>query len=326
MREKMGGKFALAALLLLLLSAYSSAQAQTVEQKIETMRDRIWNQEMPLVTVLMLTALFIIALAYMASQAFQKREWETWARSAGFQLGFSFAVLVGINLLLLSCSWLSYQLTMNPATNDPGQDLYVASGSYLNRLVSYNGFVLVGTLTGESIQNQLEAINFKFTSTPWAGGHGSAKDAGEKTKANAQDTLTNMLMPMIASLYAQQVILQAVADFAIPLALPLAFILRLFPQTRGSADQLLAIVVGFAGILPLTYVLNMHIAASINPSDILAPLAKADVDLHLGQLAPLISQAVFLPNLTIVLTVSFIMAFSKLLTRGFEPEVPYGEQ
>ncbi|MFA6035866.1 MAG: hypothetical protein WC759_02815 [Candidatus Micrarchaeia archaeon] len=309
-------KRALAPILLLLIFA-AAASAQTVQQNLATMEQRIWTEEFPLVALVTFLALFVIALAYMASQAMMRKEWEAWARSAIFQLGFSFALLIAINVLLLLSNSIAIQLT--------GTDLYNGPQNYLSGLTYESGFGIVHTLTDQSLQNQLQAINFKFSSNPLTGGRGDASLAGEKTKANAQDTLSNMLMPMIASLYAQQVILRASADFVLPFIIPFAFALRLFPQTRSPADHVLAIAVGFAAILPLTYALNMHIAQSIASASLLAPSAAADPDLYLTDVAPLISQAVFLPNLSIVLTVTFIMAFSKLLVRGFEPEVPYGE-
>jgi len=272
--------------------------------------------EASLIGVLTLTALFIIAVAFMASQFFRKAEWEAWAKNSGLQVGVAFALVVGINLMIVTGCALSNTLV--------GQDMFDAPINYLGNLAYGKGFPLVYALIDASLQNQLEALDFTFTQNPLVGGGGEAPHAGEKTKANAQDAITNMLMPMIASLYAQQAIIRVAQELIIPFFIPAAFVLRIFPQTRTMADYLLAISVGLAVVLPLTYVLNMYIAQDISTANIISPSAALDPDLMFAQVASLIPQAVFLPNIAIVITVSFIMTFSKFLSRGFEVEMSHG--
>jgi len=235
-------------LIFLLLTGLASADSCSV-----SMMD-----EGSLIGVLALTAMFIIALAYMASQAFRKVEWEAWAKNAGLQVGVAFGIVVGINLMVLAGCAISHELV--------GQDMFEASAGYLGKLAYGKGFPLVYALIDASIQNQLEALDFEFTQNPLVGGAGEAPHAGEKTKANAQDAITNMLMPLIASLYAQQAIIRMAQELLIPLFIPAAFILRIFPQTRTMADYLLAISVGLAVVLPLTYVMNMTVSRASTPS------------------------------------------------------------
>ncbi|RLG19321.1 hypothetical protein DRN67_02995 [Candidatus Micrarchaeota archaeon] len=275
----------------------------------------VFSDEGSLIFPLALLSAFLVALIYMLSQAVHKPEWENWCKKAGMQILVSLILISLVNLAILAGCAVSDQLV--------GQDMFQVSINYLNDLAYSKGFPLVYMLTDASIQNQLEAVNFKFTTNPLTGGGGLAKNAGEKTKANAQDSVINMLMPLIASLYAQGLVLKVIQTVIVPIFLPLAFVMRIFPQTRTVADYLIAICLGLALILPLTYVLNIKIAESILPASIITPEAALDPDLRLLDVASLIPQAIFLPNLTIVVTVSFIMSFSKLLVRGFEPEGLY---
>ena len=275
------------------------------------------TDEMPFMMLLALASGFIVAFAYMASQAFQRFEWELWAKNSGVQVLVALALVFGVNVVILAGCAASEELI------GPGQDMFTASNNYLEDLVYSKGFPLIYSLTEASLQNQLEAINFKFTSNPLTGGSGIARSAGEKTKANAQDAIVNMLMPLIASLSAQQLILRAVQNLIIPVFLPFAFVLRVFSQTRTVGDYMIAICLGLSVVLPLTYVMNIIIADTIDLSTLISPYMASDPDLKLVQVTSLIPQALFLPNLTIVVTVSFIMSFSKLLSRGFEVEAPY---
>jgi len=298
-------------LCLFLLAGIASAAACTVSL----------TNEASLITILALLSGLVVALAYLGSQAFQRFEWEIWAKNTGVQVLVALALVFGVNIVLLASCAASEELI------GPGQDMFDASGSYLGHLIYSNGFPLVYSLTEASLQNQLEAINFKYTSDPLKGGFGVAAHAGEKTKANSQDSIVNMLMPLIASLYTQQLILQVIQNLIIPVFLPAAFVLRIFSQTRTLGDYMIALCLGLAVVLPLTYVMNMVITEgspinpalpSIDESKIISSTMATDPDLKLKQVATLIPQALFLPNLTIVITVSFIMSFSKLLSRGFE--------
>ena len=301
-----------AKLLPLLLLLTGLAHAQTCEMT--------FTDEGPLIAVVALFSGLLVALAYMASQAFQRYEWELWAKNTGVQVLVAFALVLGVNIVILAGCVASDKLV--------GEDMFVASTSYLNNLVYSKGFPLIYSLTESSLQNQLEAINFKFTSTPWSGGTGIAKNAGEKTKANAQDAIVNMLMPMISSLYAQKLILESIQTIIIPIFLPMAFVLRIFSQTRTLGDFMIALCIGLGVVFPLTYVMNIVItnaiaADPIYPANIISPHMAEDPDLKLVTVASIIPQAIFLPNLALVITISFIMSFSKLLSRGFEVEAPY---
>ncbi|MDO8339343.1 MAG: hypothetical protein Q7T16_01670 [Candidatus Burarchaeum sp.] len=292
------------AFLLLLTGISSAASACSVSI----------TSEASLIILLALLSGLIVALAYMGSQVFQKFEWEIWAKNTGVRVLVALALVFGVNMVILAGCAASDALV--------GKDMFDASNSYLGNLVYSRGFPLIYTLTEASLQNQLEAIDFKFTSSPFSGGSGIAAHAGEKTKANAQDAVVNMLMPLMASLYAQQLLLQAIQTVIVPVFLPFAFVLRVFSQTRTVGDYLIAICLGLAVVLPLTYVMNLVIVGGMDMANILTPSMAADPDLKLASVTSLIPQAIFLPNLTIVVTVSFIMSFSKLLSRGFEVEAP----
>ncbi|VVC03835.1 Uncharacterised protein [Candidatus Burarchaeum australiense] len=319
-------KFAIAAFIVLLFAGLASADNFLVSI----------DAEASAIAILLMISIFIIALAYMASQAFHRPQWETWAKNSGFQVMVSLGLILGVNLMLIAGSSASQALV--------GANMFTASTNYLNNLAYGQGYPLVNSLIGASIQNQLDSLDFQFNSNPITGAEGSAKSAGKKTLANAQDALMNMLMPLIASLTAQKALLGAIEMVIIPFFLPAAFLLRIFPQTRTMADYLIALSLGLVLVLPLTYVMNIVIVngnpplapgvdmSSIDrtstPPDLAGIISKdvaSDPNLPLAQAASLIPQAVFLPNLAIVITVSFIMAFSKLLSRGFEVEMPNAE-
>ncbi|VVB66384.1 Uncharacterised protein [Candidatus Gugararchaeum adminiculabundum] len=262
---------------------------------------------------------FFLAVAFMISQLTQNHGAEAWVKaeiSETFMSGLMiFAVVVGSVALATAASSIAHS----------DKSHICVAEEYLDKLISREGVPLVVSLVQGSFDNRLWATDFTYSSPPLLGGSGIARHGEKKAYAESQDAATDLLIPMIASLRVQRILLEGIQSFAWVYLLPLGFVLRLIPYMRGTADFIIAVAIGFYIVFPLTYVVNGQVINEIdNPKDAQTAKIVSDLnwnpDLYLpfNAIGRLIPQAVFFPNLSIILTVSFIMGFSKMLSHGFD--------
>jgi hypothetical protein len=159
------------------------------------------------------------------------------------------------------------------------------------------------------------------------------------------DFLLLLLTPFVASLMVQILGLEILKATAIPFVLPAGVVLRIFPPTRDAGSYLIACSVAFGLVFPYTYVMHKKIVYDTlmqydNGSDesIEAHLSQTGSDYPnllqtvnssnvwrvtdmldwMRSLSYLLLQALFLPALSITLTVSFIKGFTKFLSQKLE--------
>lgn len=283
------------------------------------------SNEISAVILVGMIAMLVAALLYMASQLMRRYELEMQAKGIVLQMVLSSFLLLIANVAFLSACGVSAFIAPGNA------DMFDASDRYLHDLAYVRGDAMLRQLLDASLRNQLAATDFQFDSNPLTGGFGEARSAKLRASANAQDSVVNMLMPMIASLKVQREVILLIRDLALPFLLPLAFFLRLMPGTRTAGDWLLALGLGLGAVFPLTYVLNSAIDSGVpslgyNGIDKTFASAPVDRDIPFAQVGLLIPQAVFLPNISLALTLTFIMGFARLLSHGFEEGLyGYGE-
>ena len=156
------------------------------------------------------------------------------------------------------------------------------------------------------------------------------------------DFLLMLISPFASSLIVQQTMLEMIKGTLIPFVLPAAVVLRIFPPTRDASSFLIAASIGFGIIFPYTYVMHSAIVLPLIAKAFASNSQQLPLEDMLGQtypnvateisafgffsptsliLSPLLSisflllQALFLPALSISLTVAFIKGFSKFISQ-----------
>ena len=264
-----------------------------------------------------------IGLAYMYSKAREDPAMGVWAKDEAYNLIISLLLFVGVLIFFTaSCELAQNYSNANPIT---------VSQQYLDTLISGNGLNMLRTLTFDSLNNQFDATKYLYTGlTPFWGG-GVAMKANRNAHSAHREYLIDLYLPILASLNAQKFILQGIAWMGAYVLLPFAFVMRLVPPTREFGNMLIALFFGLYIVVPTMYamsgqVFTQNVANAVpyttdsslqkfhsygldNSKD--APIDPRDTVLY--RIGSTIPQAIFLPNLVIIVAVSSIMALSKAL-------------
>jgi hypothetical protein len=158
--------------------------------------------------------------------------------------------------------------------------------------------------------------------------------------SNQYDMILNsFLIPALVSISMQKLLLNFINEDAIRWILPIAFLLRIFIPTRQMGNILIALSLGLYVIVPFMYVFTLSMYdASINmcntsgsysyanavcdsPIDSYScPVTNAVTEAQVcsntdgfWNVASLVPQAFFLPNLTLVVLITFFGSVNKAL-------------
>lgn len=262
----------------------------------------------------------VIALAYMFSRFRQDAVLSTWAKDEAANLLISVLLFAGLLIFFTgSC---------RIAEGYVGQSPIVASQNYLKVLIQQNGMNVLRTLTSGSINNQLDATRYLYVGfTPFFGS-GVAGSANLRAHSAHKEFLIDLYLPLLASLNAQYYFMQAIQWIGAAAVLPFAFVLRLIPFTREFGNLFIAIFFGIYIVVPSMYAMSGAVFADI--TDPSKPIYTVNSSLNnfysygidqsgagkgalLYQIGSTIPQAVFLPNLVIIVTITTITALSKAL-------------
>ncbi len=267
---------------------------------------------------------FAIGLAYMYSKVREDPATGVWAKDEAYNLVISALLFAGILAFFTgACS-----IAENYAGN---QSPIAASQMYLDSLLQSNGLNVLKELQSDSLQNQLDATKYSYLGLSPFWGDGVAPRAGRKAFSAQREYLIDLYLPIVASLTAQKYVLEGIAWMGASILLPFAFVLRLVPPTREFGNMLLALFFGMYIIAPTMYAMSAQVFAD-NVRNISMPYSvtslqkfqsfgldnsqnipadiKTTVFYRIGSVLP---QAIFIPNLVILVTVTSIMAISKAL-------------
>ncbi|MCX6771993.1 MAG: hypothetical protein NTX79_08155 [Candidatus Micrarchaeota archaeon] len=265
-----------------------------------------------------------IALAYMYSKFHEDPAMGVWAKDEAFNLVISVFLFAGLLVFFsASCSLASGYSGGNP--------IY-ASQQYLDSLISSNGLNILKTLTSDSLTNQLDATKYRYLGLTPFWGEGAALRSNRKAYSSHEEYLIDMYLPIIASLTAQKYIITGIAWMGAYVLLPFAFVMRLIPPTRDFGNVLIALFFGLYIVVPTMYAMsgkvfmqdiaNNRSPYTTDPSlekfcsyglDNSQPPCGPSSGTILYRIGSTIPQAVFLPNLVIIVAISCIMALSKAL-------------
>ena len=150
-----------------------------------------------------------------------------------------------------------------------------------------------------------------------------------------------LVSPFTASLTVQQIGLQVIKGTMLPFVLPMGVVLRIFPPTRDAGSFMIACAVAFQIIFPFSYVMHAQIvqghlipaayATEKNVSDFMKNQGFGKLTAFVSEnglfdvtsmvfspiksISFLLLQAIFLPSLTMILTVAFIKSFNKFISQ-----------
>ncbi|MEM2962976.1 MAG: hypothetical protein QXN01_00565, partial [Candidatus Anstonellales archaeon] len=264
----------------------------------------------------------LIALAFMYSKYFGGNvHLDILLRDEAVHLGWSaiFAVLIlATNFLENSNAVIGSFLNVPEGTT-----MYVYSTKYLDSLQRI-GTAEVQRLTEGSLTNQLKATNYLFVGIPFKGGKGESKDAIRRAYSQSQEVMIDLLIPMIVSIKLQLELFRLLFISTpqenqpiIVLFLSFAIFLRVLPPTRTAGNYLMALCFSLYLIFPAIYTLFANtypLTSQVLDSFYIA----ADPHVSFKTLALLLPQAVFLPNLAIIIIITSVHGFASAIRKVSE--------
>ncbi len=286
-----------------------------------------FGAEWPAMTTELIAAAFAlvttaIALAYMYGKFREDPRAEVWAKDEAYNLMLSVLLFIGLLAFFVGSCELSVQIN--------GSDPIHASVSYMDTLLNNNGIGILKGLTIGSINNQMSALKYLYTGIAPISGSGVATTAGYKALSAQKEVLIDIYTPILASLNAQRYILLAITWMQASVLLPFAFILRLVPPTREYGNMFIAMLFGIYVIVPAAYCICSSTFGSITSGNGMTGMmgTSSGYDFYdysldaqgqtgagtvLYQIGSTIPQAVFIPNLILIITVTCTMAVWKAI-------------
>ena len=286
----------------------------------------------PMVGTAAATMVLLLALFYMAAQFFKKPEYEAFVSIELYQLAVSLIIFSAIFIAAFAANDIAALYVGN------NQDSFQVAGSYLQYMSNDIALAAVEKLQALAMLSQwASSITMRFGASVW--GVTLPAFPAMVVVERTVEFLLILISPFTASLMVQQIGLQVIAGTMLPFALPMGAVLRIFPPTRDAGAFLMAAALGFGVIFPFTYVMHSNIVRGI-----LVPEEYNDTDTYIaalnnynaGDVASYISdyglfnpwnmfwhpllglsflllQSIFLPALSISITVAFIKSFNKFI-------------
>jgi hypothetical protein len=262
------------------------------------------------------------------------------AKDEIYHLGFSIVLLLGFSgLIVLSCNISDLFFTqtfVNLGTTtcySPGTSVNSIATCYI-QLAKNDAKSLTERYINQYIEKMMDSTWSVSLQIPFFNAYTATVGAYKKVVSNQYSMIANtFLVPALMSISMQKFILTFVSDNIIKWILPTAFLLRFAPPTRHMGNIFIAIAIGLYILLPLLYVFNLAMydvvlndcssfarAACDNmidntncyssPSSAAQTCSNPDSMWYVARLIP---QAFFLPNLTIVLLITFLSSIHKAL-------------
>jgi hypothetical protein len=291
----------------------------------------VWGIVLPMVTVSIALMIFLLSLFYMAAQLFKRPEYEAFTNLEIYQLGVSATILV----LVLGFSCFASEISYAFAGGDP----FDIGTQFLNYMVNDALVPSVTTLHSTMLFCQYYgSLSMRWGAGVWGTvvptfGFFLAVD-------RAVSFLLMVIIPFTSSLVVQGMLLEVIRAVAIPFVLPAGVVLRVFPPTREAGTFLICAAIGFQVVYPFTYVMHNAVLRPIvkdhldqyedaqaasnafqGASNIVKTITAGAFDpwkmfIHpIRTIALLILQAIFMPALSMTLTISFIKGLSKFMSQ-----------
>lgn len=280
----------------------------------------------------------LIACAYAAGSALGNANYVVFAKDEAYHLGFSVVLLISFSGILVSACAVMDMFYQETFSNLGATSCY-AQGMSINGMSSCYLDAISGDARGLSEQYLQQYIGLLMDSTfswsvqyPLLDAYTATAGAYKRILSSQHDIILNtFLLPALMSISMQKLMLQFINENAVQWILPIAILLRVFPPTRQMGNIFIAFVIGIYVVVPFMYVFNLSMY-DVTLNDC-APFAKAVCDdpvdgyacastggmaacdnpFGFWNVARLIPQAFFLPNLTIAVLVTFLGCMHKAL-------------
>jgi len=277
------------------------------------------NGGMEFISIAFAIVSFSIGLAYMYSKLKEDPKIGVWAKDEAYNLLISVLMFAGLIVFFTGSCRIAQAFS--------GDNPFAAADNYIAGLSNSNGMGLLQDLTRDSLEDQKKATAYLYIGMAPFTGSGAAEDAHWKAFSAHKEMVIDLYLPMIASLNAQRYILQAIQWVGAGILLPFAFIMRLIPPTREFGNVLIAIFFGLYIVVPTLYVMSAQAYSEVlkNPVVISDPPANNFYSYGIEdgyntfqsarfyRIGSTIPQAVFIPNLVIIVTITCITSLSKAL-------------
>jgi hypothetical protein len=269
----------------------------------------------------------VIAAIYIAGTALNDANMLVFAKDELFHLGMSAILVLCVGgIMLSSCSFFNYFLSNSLApmgvtsscfqSGPTGFSSTQAATCYLTSLDN-TASSLIRMLTKQGISKEMNSAEIIGVYTPWSGGIMTPLKPYLKTQSMQLDMITfTFIMPALVSISMQKVLLYFEIDF-IKWLIPIALLFRILPLTRNMGNMLLALLIALYAIIPIMYALNGAMDNVVYQSgcNIVKDYVLGDCNspYNFWAIARFMPQAFFLPNLTIVLVITFLSSVNKAL-------------
>jgi len=202
-------------------------------------------------------------------------------------------------------------------------DIYTLSFSYIDGLTN-EALSLAQIETKRSLTDLYKTTAYAFIGTPMteSGGCGKAYMSYYSASSAHREMVVDLLTTSAISLQVQKYALYAGMMVVLTFALPVGILLRMFPGIRKLGNFLIAVAFAVGIIFPMTYVLNsdMHDRlfseacelTELGQNDEVFPNSPASGCI-LSRIALIFPQAIFFPNISIVITGAFVAGLTTAL-------------
>jgi hypothetical protein len=277
------------------------------------------------------TIFLFLSIVFMASKIIVKPEWVVWIKDEFYQAIISVVIVVMLIVVLSSiCSVF---------TGVIGADPFNIAHGYLNGLVWDKTINLATRAFQDSLICQLVA-GYKTHMGPPSLGTTYSQSIGLRTVATNFDFLYTLFAGLSASLMVQDIGLSIIQAFAFRIMLPLGILFRVFPFLRKAGAMLIALAIGLYIVFPLCFVMDKAIVDTVLKDPVMKgtfitdvstimieplvlsiispflPWAVMDLVILMQEAAKLVPQAVFLPTLNLVITLTFVKNATRVLSQN----------
>ncbi|MFH0885448.1 MAG: hypothetical protein V1861_07100 [Candidatus Micrarchaeota archaeon] len=318
--------------LLLLLAGLSFSAC------VEDATDTILFEQGTVIMAVVGLMMVVIALAYALGNALHIPNAIVFAKDEMYHLGFSMMLLLGFSgIVVFSCDLTGMFFTQTMSSIGGGSCYSTAMGQSPNEvaecyisLAKNDARSMSERYIQKYLDNMMDSTFAWSLSLPLFEAYTATAGAYKRIVSNEYSMIMNsFLVPALMSISMQKFVLLFINENIIRWVLPTAFVMRFFPPTRHMGNIFIAIAIGLYVLVPMLYAFNLSMYEVVMND--CSSFAKAACDNvidnnscsnpattcgnpdSLWNVARLIPQAFFLPNLTMALVITFLSSVHKAL-------------
>ncbi len=295
----------------------------------------VMGEQGTLILLVISVTVIAIAVSYAAGSATGNAAFIVFAKDELYHLAFSLVLLVSFSgILLFSCGFggfffdNTFQKIGAGSCYSEGSSMNLVADCYV-KLAKGDARALAERYVQDQLQSMMDSTKSESISIPLFNTYMATSGAYKKVVSSQYGTvLSSFILPALTSISLQAFILSFINDNIIKWLLPIAFLLRFFPPTRHMGNILIALSLALYVLVPLLYAFNLAMYVAVfNDCGAYAgsacdyaidggcgsPAATCGNPDSLWNVARLVPQAFFLPNLTIALVITFLASAHKAL-------------